>query len=233
LAEPEDKAKKKKSRLKKLLCWLAIDLLVAAIFVLLLLYRPGRYHPVVVSPTDPNGQRVHPYVSQELGPQFNNGVEARRSFRMTIRDKAFNEAIALFKWPQEAQGVSLSLPQVLFQPGRIVLMGTATIEGADLVVTAELQPLLDERGLLNLDVKEVKVGAMPITTLAKMIGKQKYEERVAMGGTDPEDIRTQIAASLLTGQAFDPVVEYDGKKVRLKSIEISPGQLDVEFAPVK
>ena len=37
----------KKKRLKKLICWLAIDLSVAFIIFALLLYKPGKYNPVL------------------------------------------------------------------------------------------------------------------------------------------------------------------------------------------
>jgi hypothetical protein len=233
LEQPKDKTKKKKPRWKKLLRWLIVDLLVAAIFVLLLLYKPGQYHPIIAAMMDPNGQRVHPYLARELMPQFNNGIQARRPFRMKIVDKTLNEVIAQYKWPQEAAGVSILSPEVLFEPDRIILMGTANVEGADLIVTVELQPQFNEQGLLNLKVEKVKIGAMNITPLARMIGRRRYDERVEAGGFDPEDLRSQIAASLLSGRPFDPVIEYDRKKVRLKSAEVSQGQLDVEFVPAK
>lgn len=209
-----------------------MDLLVAAIFVLLLLYKPASYHPILVSLMDPNGQRVHPYVSKELLPRFNNGIQARRPFRMTILDKTLNEVIGQTRWLQEAGGVTISSPQVAFEPDRIVLMGTAIVEGADLIVTIELQPQFNEQGLLNLKVEKVKIGAMNITPLAKLVGKKMYEDRVAAGAV-PYDIKTQIAASLLTGEPFDPVIEYDGKKIRLKSVNVSQGQLDAELVPAK
>jgi hypothetical protein len=182
---------------------------------------------------DPNGQRVHPYLSKELLPRFNNGVQAQRPFRMTVLDKALNEVIAQAHWLQQAGGVSISLPQVLFEPDRIVLMGTADVEGAPLIVTVELQPQFNEQGLLNLNVEKVKIGAMNITPLARMIGKKMYADRLAAGGIDTEDLKTQITASLLNGEPFDPIVRLDSKKVRLKNAEVSQGQLDIEFVPAK
>jgi hypothetical protein len=232
LEQPKDNTRKKKPRWKKLLRWLVVDLLVLVILLLLLLYKPGRYHPIIVARTGSTEDRVHPYVSKELLPTFNNGVQSRRPFRMTILDNSLNEVIARYKWPQEASGISVNKPQVSFEPNRVVLMGTATVEGADLIVTVEMLPQFNEQGLFNFNVDKVKVGAMNITPLAKMIGKQKYEERIAAGGV-PYDIRTQVAASVFTDEPFDPVVEYDGKKIRLKSIEVSQGQLDVEFIPAR
>ena len=53
----KDEPKKKKPRWKKLVRWLVVDLLVAAIVILLLLYKPGSYHPFG-SFFEPNDGRV-------------------------------------------------------------------------------------------------------------------------------------------------------------------------------
>jgi hypothetical protein len=223
--------KKKKSRLKKLVCWLFVDLLVAAIVVLLLFYRPSGYHPILAALSDANGQRVHPYISKELGPAFYNGAHDQQPFRLTVLDGPLNEAIAQAAWLSEASGITLSSPQVSFEPDHVVLMGTADVQGADLIVTIAVKPQLDEQGLLNLNVDKVKIGAMNITPLARMMAKKMYEDRVATGTVDTEDLRTKVTASLLAGEAFDPIVPVDGKKVRLRSLNIAEGQLDAEWVP--
>ncbi len=232
MEEPKDNIRKKKPRWKRLLPWLVVDLLVAAILVLLLFYKPAGYQPLRML-FDADEGRVHPYLSKELLPQFNNGVQSRRPFRLTILEKPLNEVVAQSNWAQAAAGVSISKPQIVFEPNLVVLMGTATIEGAPLIVTIELQPQFAEKGLLNLNVEKVRIGAMNITPLAKMLGKEKYEERLAAGGVDPEDIRSQITASLLTGRPFDPVLVYDQKKIRVKSVVVSQGRLDVEIVPAR
>jgi hypothetical protein len=229
LKQPKNETKKKTPRWKRLVRWLIVDLLVAAILILLLFYKPGRYHPLS-SWLDPNG-RVDPTVSKELLPQLNNGIQARRPFRMTIPEKPVNEIIAPYAFGEG--GVSMTKLQVAFEPNLVVLMGTATIEGAPLVVTMELQPQFDEKGLLNLNLDKVKVGAMNVTPLIKMVGKEEFEKRVAQGNVDTDDPRTKIVASLLTGQPFDPVFQYDDKKVRVKSVVVMKGQLEVELAPAK
>jgi hypothetical protein len=232
LEQLKDEPKKKKPRWKKLVRWLVVDLLVATIIILLLLYKPGSYHPFG-SLFEPNDGRVSPYVSRELLPQFNNGIQARRPFRMTILEKPLNEIVTQFMWPQEMAGVVLTKPQVAFEPNLVVLMGTATTEGAPFIVTMELRPQFNEQGLLNLNLEQVKVGAMPVTLVARFIGKQKYEEQIAAGDVDMEDPRTKIAAAIFTGQPFDPVFTYDGKKVRVKNAVVTKGQLEVEFVPAR
>ncbi len=224
--------KQKKSKRRKLLYWLLVDALVAVVVLTLLLYRPSQYRPLVfMLPPDPNGERVPRYITHELAPKLYNGAQSQRPFEMLVLDKGLNEAIARQKWPQEAEGVALSAPQVLFVPGHVVLMGTAAIEGARFVLTIKLGPQLDEEGRLNLVVEKVKIGAMNVTPVAKMMAAKMYKERLEAGAVDPEDLRTKLAASLLAGEPFEPVFLIDDKWVRLKSFTFTKGKLVAQFVP--
>mgnify|MGYP006282762169 CR=1 FL=1 len=225
--------KQKKSRRKKLLIWLAVDAIVAVAIFGSLLYTPSQYKPAVPPPADESsdGEPMHPYLSHELMPTLYNGAQEQRPFEMVVLDEALNEAIARMQWPQQAQGITLTAPAVLFVPGRVVLMGTANIEGANLVVTIEIGPEMDDRGYLNLNVAKVKVGAMNVTPLARTIARKEYQERLEMGPIDIEDLGTKIAASLLNQEPFDPVFEVEDKWVRLTDVEITDGKLLAKFAP--
>ena len=222
--------KRKKSRRRILLCWLAVDLAVAAAVIGVLLYRPSQYHPIAPA-ANPDGQTVNPYLHRDLASTFYNNAQEQRPFEMTVLDQGLNEAIADNKW--QSEGVSLSSPQVLFVPGRVVLMGTADVEGAGFVVTVELKPQMTEQGYLDLAVEKVKVGAMNVTPLARMMGRKMYQEQVGTGTVDMDNLATKIMASLLTGQSFEPVVEVDDKWVRLKSFDITQGKLTAQFIPAK
>ena len=222
--------KRKKSRRRRLLVWLAIDLAVAAVVLGLLVYRPSRYRPATPAP-NPDGETVHPYLHRDLGSTFYNDAQKQRPFEMVVLDEKLNEAIAGKRW--QSEGVTLAAPQVVFTPGRIVLMGTADVEGAGFVVTIELAPRMDERGYLDLPVEKIKVGAMNVTPLAKMMSRKMYQEQVNTGAIDMENLGTKIVASLLNGQPFDPVMEVDDKWVRLKSFDIAQGKLTAHFIPVK
>lgn len=224
--------KPKKSRRKKLILWLCIDLTVAAAVILVLLYKPAQYRPVTPPPADdPNAQRVHPYISHELMPTLYNNAQDRKPFTMEIFDKGLNEAIAQTRWRQESGGIKLSSPAIAFTPGRIVLMGTAEIEGADLVITVEIVPRILEDGRLNLVVDKVKIGGMPITWLARKMARKTYQEQIGAGGIDADDWRTKIAASLLVGEPFEPVFPVEDKWIRLESFDISQGKATVRFVP--
>jgi hypothetical protein len=232
-APASEKRQKKRLKHRKLFYWLLIDTTVALIVLALLLYKPARYNPVVRAPAGSDSERVHPYLSHDLGPQLYNGAQSQRPFNFTVLDQALNEAIAQLQWPRETGGVVFSAPEVLFHPGRIVLMGTVDIEKADLVITVELEPQLDEVGLLNLNVAKVKIGAVNITPLAKMLAKREYYKRLETVPIDTDDIRTKVAASLLAGESFEPVFEVDDKWVRLKDFSISQGTLEAELIPAK
>jgi uncharacterized protein YpmS len=226
-------AKSKKSRRRKLLSWLAVDVAVAAVVIALLLYKPSRYNPVLpaVAANDPNGRAVHPYLSRDLGSTFYNNVQKQQPFEIVVVDQSLNEAIADKTWQSER--VSLSGPQILFTPGQVLLMGTADLEGAKFVVTVELNPRIDEQGRLALALESFKVGAMNVTPLAKMMGRKMYQEQLDTGSVDLDNLGTKIVASLLNEESFDPVVEVDDKRVRLTGFDIAQGQLTTRFDPVK
>jgi hypothetical protein len=224
---------RKKSRRRKLLLWLGIDLLVAAAVAVLLLHKPSGYHPAAPVATDSNGQQVDPYLYRDLSSKFYNDAQRQRPFEMVVLDKALNQAIEQLKWSQVSGGVMLSAPQVSFAPGRIILMGTTRVEGADFVLTIELSPRLDDQGNLNLLVEKVKVGAMNVTLLAKPMARRMFRERIESAPVDRQDIRTKIAASLFNEEPFEPIVKVEDKWVRLKGFDLTDGRLTARFDPVK
>jgi hypothetical protein len=224
-------ATRKTSRRRKLLIWLGIDLLVASLVILLLLHKPSRYHPLVPAGADPNVQQVHPYLHRDLWSRFYNNAQRQQPFEMVVLDRSLNQAIGQFKWPQEAAGVTLSAPEVVFAPGRIVLMGTATLEGAEFVLTLEFGPQVDDQGRLNLLVEKVKVGSMPVTLPVKIMAKRMYRDRIESAPVDMEDLRTKIAASLFNEEPFDPILKIEDKWVRLQGLDLTDGKLTARFVP--
>jgi hypothetical protein len=223
--------KRKRSRRRKLLIWLGADLCVAAAVALLLLHKPSQYDPAPAVEPDPNGRQVDPYLTRDLSSRFYNGAQNRRPFEMVVLDQALNHAIAELKWPQESGGVALSAPQVFFRPGRICLMGTTRVEGADLVLTLEFGPRIDEKGNLNLLVEKVKIGAINVTLPVKLMAKRMYRERIASASVDMQDLRTKIAASLFNEEPFEPILKVEDKWVRLKSFTLTEGKLTARFDP--
>lgn len=208
-----------------------VDLAVAAIIFALLLYRPGRYKPADFSSGNYKRGEVSPYLTHQIGPAFNKGVQYREPFELVVAQKGINDIITRGNWPMESEGILLYAPAVLFVPGAVVLMGTADIKGMEFVVTIELEPKIDEQGLLNLRVAKVKVGAMNITPLAKMMAKKMYMQRINALDVDTEAVQTKIAASLLNDEPFEPVFSIDDKKVRIEKITVDKEKLLLRLVP--
>jgi len=228
---------RKKRKFKKRY-WLLLDLALAIIILALLFYKPARYRPLDTVPAGNNPEQISPYLTNVLLPQLHNGAQRDEPFDLDINQKGINETIARYKWPRESNGVVLSAPAVFFVPDSIVLMGTASIKGAELVVTVVAKPGLDEEGLLHLQVDKVKIGAMNITPIARLLAKRMYAERVESVPVDLNDLRARIAASLLNEEPFEPIFnirdifEDVDKKVRVEKITITQKKLTLRLVPV-
>jgi hypothetical protein len=220
---------RKKSRRTKLLIWLLVDAIVLATVLGLLFYRPRGYDPVI-APLD-DDDSVHPYIHRELYSTLYNGAQSQEPFDLEVLEEPLNEAVAQAGWPQQSEGIALSAPEIAFAEGRIVLMGTADVEGAEFIVTIELTPEIGEQGLLTVSVTKVRVGAMNVTPLAKMMARKMYRERLELAPVDTEDLRSKIVASLLAEQSFDPVFRFEDKWVRLKEFDITPGRILARLVP--
>ena len=216
----------KKRKFKKLY-WLLLALAAASIPFVLLLYKPAHYDPPRLIRT----KEVSPYLTHELSPQFYNGAQLGEPFDLVVLQKGINEIIAWSEWPKEFDGISLSAPAVLFVPDCIVLMAAVNIKGVELVVTIVAEPTIDDRGLLNLWVNKVKVGAVNITFLAKVLAKTMYQQRLAATPINTQDLRALIAASILNDEPFEPVFRAEDKKVRVKKITIKQEKLILHLTP--
>ncbi len=233
----DSKVSKRKSRLKRLALWLLIDLTVAALVFILLLYRPGRYNPL--SPTSFKPGRVSPYLTLFHSDVY-NGAQLGEPFDVALSEQGINDIIARggleWNWPLEHEGVMLYAPAAVLEPGRFVLMGTANIKGVELVVTIELEAQTDEKALLTLKLGKFKVGAMNITPIAKLMAKKMYADQIAAAPVDKEAWQTKIIASLLNEEPFDPVFHtlLDKKlRVRLDKLDIQKGNLNFRLIPLQ
>jgi hypothetical protein len=78
----------------------------------------------------------------------------------------------------------------------------------------------------------VKVGAVNITPLARVIGRRMYAERLAAKGIDTKDLRAQIAASLLNDEGFEPVIKIEDREVRVEEVVIGQEKMRIRLVPV-
>ena len=216
----------KKAKFKKVR-WLLVSLAAVLIIFVLLLYKPGGYNP----PDFAHSKEVSPYLTHELLPQLYNGTQLEEPFDLSVSQAGINDIIVRSKWPKEFDGIRFFAPEVFFAADSIMVMGTIVVSGVEFVATVMVDASLDQEGLLNLRVAKVKVGAMSITPLAKVIARKMYQKRFAATDIDTEDLRVQIAASLLNSEPFEPVFKVEGKKVRAEKITITQGKLTVRLVP--
>jgi len=223
---------RKKKRLKRLVCWLVIDLIVAAVIFSLLLYKPGWYQPAVFDEGSYERGAVSPYLTHDLLPKIHHDAQLGKPFDLVITQQGINEIVAWSGWPKESEGVIFTSPAVVFVPENIVLMGTAVVKGVDFIVTIVVEPKIDEQNLLNLNVVKVKIGAMNITPLAMIMAKKSYEQRLA---SIPDDIKnewqTKIIASLLNNESIEPVFKVEGTTIHVESITLKDKQLILRLIP--
>jgi len=225
---------RKKKRRRKII-WLLIDLGVLFVLTGLLLYRPAKYQPVEVI----RSKRVSKYITHNLLPQVHNGAQKGRAFDVHVTQQGIEDVIAHSDWPKETGGATFSAPSVLFVPDRVLLMATVTLQGVELIVTIAIEPGIDDEGLLHLRVAKVKVGAMNVTPLAKIVAARMYQQRIQAIPVDPSDIRSKIVASLLNDQPFDPALEIKSvvagadTKVKIRKITVKDGELVLRLLPLE
>ena len=217
---------RKKIKFKKRY-WLLIDLAIVIFIIALFLYKPRCYDP----PRAVNDNQVSQYLTHVLYQDIYNGSQRQEPFDLIVTQKGINDVIVRSEWPKQSDGIIFSAPAVLFVPDRIILMGTVVLKGVELVVTIVGNPILDEEGLLNLRVVKVKIGAMNITFLARMMAERIYRQQLATTDVDIEDRQAQIAASLLNDEPFEPVFEIDDKRVRVEEITIGREKLTIRMVP--
>jgi hypothetical protein len=228
--------KKRKSRKLRRLCWLLALLVAAIIVLLLLLYKPAHYNP----PEFAHDTLVSPYLTNVLAPAFNNGVQLGEPFDLPVDQNGINEVIAWrykHKWSKQFGDLGYSAPEGFFAPNTITLMGAVVAAGREFVVTVAAKPTLDKKGLLNLRVTTIKIGAVNITPIARIIAGTIYQKRLQTKPIDEDDVRAKIWASLLNNEPFDPIFKVkdafqEHRKVRLKKVTIKQEQLILRLAPL-
>jgi uncharacterized protein YpmS len=224
----KDSPNVKKTKFRKYLLPAALLVLVLLMLVLVLTaYRPKRYAPVRVA--DQN--QISPYLTHHLLPAVFNGAQRREPFEVVITQEGLNDIIARFPQPIKLHDITLTDPQVLLTPQKIILMATAGARPVDLVATIELNPIISQQGLLNLHINSVALGAVNITSVAKLIGDKAYLDWLSSTGTEPNNIAAQVCRSLLNDEPFEPVFEFGGSRLRVSKIDVSAAKITVLLTP--
>lgn len=203
----------------------AVMLIIALVAIILLRYRPAGYNP-----ESGFENQVSPYLTNKLLPQFYNGMNRKEPFELVIEEKGINEAVTAVGWPQMFNGLVIETPTISFAPQRLELMAMVNYNGVNSVVTVDIKPRFDEKGLLNLEVDKVKMGALSITFVAKKIAKKMFDEQGPL--IEPDNIFSLVLASLLADKPFIPEFELEGKTAKVDSIKLENKVLKAHIVPV-
>jgi len=201
--------------------------IITIFLVLLLLYKPKGSRPQAPA----EDKHVSKYLTHVLSPEFYNGLQRNEPFKLVVSQSGINDIIAHSKWPREYDGICILAPKVFFAADNVVLMGTVTVKGVEIAVTIVIEPVFNQDGLLIPKAKQVKIGALSITPLARVIASGIYNNQLEDGKIDPADPGAKIAASLLNNEPFEPILDFDGKKIRIEKIGLTIKQLTLSFVP--
>jgi len=228
--EQQELAKRRKRRRRRifLLVDLCVSVAVLVVILILLFHKPADYNPRKPS----SSKEVNTYWTHVLYPQIYNGAQLQKPFEVEVSEEGINQLVADSGWPKFSEGAVISQPQVRFAQEGIILMGTATIEGMDLVVTIRGKPAVDVNGLLNLNIDAFKVGALNMTLLARMVARQMYSEKLSELKVNPDDINIEILDSVINNEPFNAVIPIEDKRIKITGVAYEEGKLRIQFTGV-
>lgn len=220
---------RKRRALKLSLLTLVGSIIILTIIVILLLHKPSDYEP----PQTINDKQVSKYLTHVISQDLYNGAQAGEPFKLVIAEEGISDIIARSDWPKQAGEASFAIPEVKFEPDSILLQGMVSLDTVELFVVISGTGYIDEQGLLHLDVTRVKIGAVSITTVARLIAAAIYNNEATRRQLQEDDWRARIMAALLLNIPFEPVFEIEGSKVRIKNVKIETGKIILHFVPEK
>lgn len=225
----KDSPNAKKNKFKKyLLPAVTIALTLLVITLVLTAYKPGRYAPVRIA--DQN--QVSPYLTHQLMPEIYNNAQLDKPFEVVITQQGLNDIVARLPQPIRLHNITLADPQVVLMREQIILMAAVRAKPIDFFVTVELNPKINEQGLLNLHVNSVKLGAVNVTAIARLIGDKAYSNWLTTTGTEPNNFAAQLCRSLLKNEPFEPVFTTSGRQLLLSKIVVEPKGITAQLSPV-
>ena len=219
---------KTKKRFKKRY-WVLLPIIMVLLLVLLATHRPASYKPLA----PPEDNKPSPYLTSVLMPNLYNGAQRGEPFELIVTEKGINDMISRQAWPLMAGDFSFSAMQVIILDEHILIMATATAGDANFLISTQLWPAINEQGLLNLHISDVKIGAVNITLIARLISRTIYAERL---NPSPEDMKrqsVQITRSVINDIPFDPVFEIDDIKLRIAEAQILQGKIRTILVPIE
>jgi hypothetical protein len=226
IEQQRQKKRQKKHYALKLGLLSTVSLIVTlTIISILMLHKPSDYQ----SPQTIEDKQVSKYLTHVISQDLYNGAQAGEPFDLVVTEEGIADIIARSGWPKQVGEALFSVPEVKFLPDIITIRGLVNIDKVELFVVVEGTSYLNEQGLLYLHVTKVKIGAVSVTTVAKIIAGAIYNSQ--SGQIDQSDWRAKIMTALLQDEPFEPVFEIEGAKVRIDNVKIESGELTIHFVP--
>jgi len=201
-------------------------LAVTAVLMILLGHTPQIYQPPVVPPS---GQ-VSPYLTHKLGPDFFASLQLEQPFELVLEQQGVNEIFASTAGVLSLGEITLSRPVAVFYPDSVVLMAAVGLGGASSVLSITAQPAIDENGRLNLNIRSVTLGAIPVMSFARKIAQQYADQYLS--ADDGQEI-VAIVNGILDNRPFEPVLTISKYTIRLRKLTLEAGRLTLLIEPVK
>jgi len=233
LIEQQGHKKRQKNRpgkhyVLKLSLLTTVSLIVTlTITAVLLLHKPSDYEP----PQTIQDRQVSKYLTHVISQDLYNGAQAGEPFDLVVTEEGIGDVIARSGWPKQVGEALFAVPEVKFQPDSIIIRGLVNIDTVELFVVIEGTSYIDEQGLLYLHVTKVKIGAVSVTIVAKMVAGAIYNNESTSWHLDQDDWRARIMTALLLDEPFEPVFEIEDAKVRMDDVKIESGKLTIHFVP--
>jgi len=226
--ENQQKARRRKHYILKLGLLTTVSLIVTlTITAILLLHKPSDYQP----PRTIEDRQVSKYLTHVISQDLYNGAQAGEPFDLVVTEEGIADVIARSGWPKQVGEALFAVPEVKFLPDNIIIRGLVNIDKVELFVVIEGTSFIDRQGLLYLHVTKVKIGAVSVTTVARMVAGAIYNDESTHRQLDRDDWRTKIMTALLQDKPFEPVFEIDDAKVRIDNVKIESGKLTIHFVP--
>ncbi|MCK4249943.1 hypothetical protein KAX97_00735, partial [candidate division WOR-3 bacterium] len=106
------------------------------------------------------------------------------------------------------------------------------LKEVEFIITVAGRPVINENGLLNLHITKVKVGAVPVTVIARIVARKMYAKHLGEIEVDMDNLRANVLASLLSDEPFEPIFNVEDKKVKIIKVDVEKGELGIGFEPV-
>ncbi len=218
---------------------------------LMVLHQPKAYQPRTLS-------KEHQQLTEKQGKdQFTNmynDIQRLETFKVSYNQQLINDLLMLddvqASYQQQLSQVEqyFKYAQFAFDSDRIYLMGQASLDSINAVVTITFVPKVTADGKLEIELESIKAGALSVPASMVLEQLQQVVSNVASGSIDLgtlnhyyiDDKRLEhdwagLVKDLINTRhvSMDAILRtMDDKQVRIDSIRSGQGNLELTLSPI-